>query len=81
MGPRTERDPKGDQRVSERMQGQRWHGADYVKSSHSDPDNCVFVARPQGVAPVAVKDGKTPDGPALVLPRAAWSTFVQWAGQ
>ncbi|WP_371584569.1 DUF397 domain-containing protein [Streptomyces sp. NBC_01314] len=41
----------------------------------------MFVARPTGVAPVAVKDGKTPDGPALVIPRGTWSSFVQWAGQ
>ena len=62
------------------MQGQRWNGTRFVKSSYSDPDNCVFVARP-ACGPVAVKDGKTPHGPALAVDRAPWAAFVQWAGQ
>ncbi|MEU6696140.1 DUF397 domain-containing protein [Streptomyces massasporeus] len=63
------------------MHGQQWRGAPFVKSTYSDPDNCVFVARPEGAAPVAVKDGKDPEGPALVLAPGAWSAFIGWAGQ
>ncbi|WP_328923177.1 DUF397 domain-containing protein [Streptomyces griseoaurantiacus] len=62
------------------MQGQEWRGVRYAKSSHSDPDNCVYVARP-AAGPVAVKDGKEPQGPAVTVGRAPWSAFVQWAGQ
>jgi hypothetical protein len=54
-------------------------GAEYVKSTHSDPDNCVFVARP-ATGPVGVKDGKAgPDGPALLFDRDAWADFVAFA--
>jgi len=62
------------------MHGQLWRGAAFVKSTYSDPDNCVFVARPSA-GPVAVKDGKAPEGPAVTVGRAPWSTFVQWAGR
>ncbi|WP_245699001.1 DUF397 domain-containing protein [Streptomyces lydicamycinicus] len=51
-----------------------------MKSSHSDPDNCVFVARP-GAGPVAVRDGKLPTGPMITAGRAPWTAFVAWIGQ
>ncbi|NUV64303.1 DUF397 domain-containing protein [Streptomyces sp. CAI-85] len=62
------------------MHAQHWNGAPYVKSSHSDPDNCVYAARP-ACGPVAVMDGKRPDGPRLVVDRAPWTAFVEWTGQ
>ncbi|WP_308402048.1 DUF397 domain-containing protein [Streptomyces shenzhenensis] len=47
------------------------------KSSHSNGDggNCVEVA---GNIPglVPVRDSKSPEGPALLLPAAAWAPFV-----
>lgn len=54
-------------------------GAEFVKSSHSDPSNCVYVARP-AAGPVGVKDGKAgPSGPALEFERDAWQAFVDFA--
>ncbi|MFB7484827.1 DUF397 domain-containing protein [Streptomyces anulatus] len=61
------------------MLGQH-HGVEFRKSSHSDPDNCVFVARPPG-ATVAVKDGKTPQGPALEFGDPGWGAFIEWAAR
>lgn len=52
-------------------------GADWRKSSYSNQEggDCVEVADGfPGVVPV--RDSKVPHGPALVLPAAAWSTFV-----
>ncbi len=48
-----------------------WH-----KSSYSSQDgNCVEVARNlPGV--VAIRDSKNPKGPALVVTRQAWGTFL-----
>lgn len=55
------------------------HDADFVKSSHSDPNNCVYVARPS-VGSVGVRDGKEgPTGPILEFERPAWADFVQFA--
>lgn len=55
------------------------NGARFVKSSHSDPNNCVYVARPAG-GPVAVRDGKEgPDGPVLEFSRDAWKAFAAFA--
>jgi hypothetical protein len=55
------------------------HGARFVKSSHSDPENCVYVARPSA-GPVGVRDGKEgPDGPVLAFERSQWTAFVQFA--
>ncbi|GAO13020.1 hypothetical protein TPA0598_17_00010 [Streptomyces lydicamycinicus] len=59
---------------------QQWRDAEFIKSSHSDPDNCVFVARP-GAGPVAVRDGKLPTGPMITAGRAPWTAFVAWIGQ
>lgn len=45
-------------------------------SAHSTGggNNCVQIADlPDGVG---VRDSKNPDGPALVLPRAAWRSLV-----
>jgi hypothetical protein len=47
------------------------------KSSYSDggDSNCVEVATGfPGVVPV--RDSKVPDGPVLVVPAAAWGSFV-----
>ncbi|WP_079166930.1 DUF397 domain-containing protein [Streptomyces oceani] len=47
------------------------------KSSHSgnDADSCLEVldGYPSGVP---VRDSKTADGPALVIPSAGWSSFI-----
>lgn len=66
--------------MSEGMQGQIWRGAGFAKSSYSDPDSCVFIARP-ATGPIAVKDGKTPHGPVVAVDRDPWTTFVQWASK
>jgi hypothetical protein len=47
------------------------------KSSYSDggADNCVEVA--DGIPTIVpVRDSKDPHGPALLVPAAAWSSFV-----
>lgn len=47
----------------------------WVKSSYSDAGNaCVEVAGLPGT--VAVRDSKNPDGPALLMPSAAFGAFV-----
>ncbi|SNT56544.1 protein of unknown function [Actinomadura meyerae] len=53
--------------------------AKWRKSSHSGPNggNCVELADAAGV--VAVRDSKDPDGPVLLLTRAALRTAVQSA--
>lgn len=49
--------------------------ASWVKSSYSDAGQaCVEIADLDGA--VAVRDSKDPDGPALFLPGAAFSSFV-----
>lgn len=51
-------------------------GTAFVKSTHSDPGTCVYVARP-GVGSVAVRDGKEgPQGPILEFERSEWSAFL-----
>ncbi|WP_399122570.1 DUF397 domain-containing protein [Streptomyces sp. N2A] len=52
-------------------------GTVWRKSSYSDggEDNCVEVADgPPHTVPV--RDSKDPDGPALRIPAAAWSSFI-----
>ena len=46
-------------------------------SAHSTGggNNCVQIA--DLTAGVGVRDSKNPDGPALVLPRAAWRSLVE----
>lgn len=54
-------------------------GTQFVKSTYSDPENCVYVARP-AAGPVGVKDGKEgPDGATLLFERSQWSAFVEFA--
>ncbi|MBA2949156.1 DUF397 domain-containing protein [Streptomyces himalayensis] len=51
--------------------------ARWRKSTYSDGDggNCVEVSDGHpGVVPV--RDSKTPDGPALIVQGAAWTTFT-----
>jgi len=50
--------------------------AEWHKSSHSGQNgNCVQVARNlPGV--VAIRDSKDPDGPALVMTREQWRSFL-----
>jgi hypothetical protein len=56
-----------------------YNGTKFVKSSHSDPNNCVYVARPDAGS-VGVKDGKEgPDGPTLEFSRDAWASFTEFA--
>ncbi|WP_371515784.1 DUF397 domain-containing protein [Kitasatospora sp. NBC_01300] len=51
-------------------------GASWIKSSHSNNGgDCVEVAT--GIPHLApVRDSKDPEGPALVFPTDAWSSFV-----
>ncbi|WP_021591757.1 MULTISPECIES: DUF397 domain-containing protein [Actinomadura] len=60
------------------LAGLTWH-----KSSHSASNggDCVELADATGTAAdaVAVRDSKDPDGPVLLLTRAALRTAVQYA--
>ncbi|MEW1656442.1 DUF397 domain-containing protein [Streptomyces sp. NPDC093707] len=52
--------------------------ARWRKSSYSNPNggNCVEISEDfPGIVPV--RDSKNPDGPALVVPTASWTAFVQ----
>jgi hypothetical protein len=53
-------------------------GALFVKSSHSDPQYCVEVARPE-TGPVGVRDSKDPSGPVLAFEPDAWKSFLDFA--
>ncbi|MFL4497374.1 DUF397 domain-containing protein [Streptomyces sp. VTCC 41912] len=58
-----------------------WHGAEFLKSGYSDPDSCVYVARPAGAAPVAVRDDKVAGSAAdkpIRVGRPAWAAFLGW---
>ncbi|MET7777503.1 DUF397 domain-containing protein [Streptomyces mirabilis] len=54
--------------------------AAWRKSSYSNPDGgqCLEVVDnlPTPTPLVPVRDSKNPQGPALVLPAAAWASFV-----
>ncbi|MCX5421950.1 DUF397 domain-containing protein [Streptomyces sp. NBC_00078] len=56
-------------------------GARWLKSSYSDGsgNNCVEVADLGGTAyaGVAIRDSKTPQGPALLVAPASFATFIQ----
>jgi hypothetical protein len=55
--------------------GQNLAAAEWRKSSFSQSQNCVEVARNlPGI--VAIRDSKHPDGPALVVSRARWAAFA-----
>jgi len=49
----------------------------WIKSSHSGPTggNCVEVAFLAG-GDVAMRNSRSPDGPALVFTRAEWDAFL-----
>ncbi|MEX2974401.1 DUF397 domain-containing protein [Streptomyces sp. C184] len=50
----------------------RWRRSSY---SNSNGGECVEVADDYpGLVPV--RDSKNPDGPALLIPATAWTTFV-----
>ncbi|MGW3075563.1 MULTISPECIES: DUF397 domain-containing protein [unclassified Kitasatospora] len=50
--------------------------ARWMKASYSQQGgNCVEVA-PSFPSVVPVRDSKDPEGPALVFPTEAWSSFV-----
>ncbi|MGW6736846.1 DUF397 domain-containing protein [Streptomyces sp. NPDC055013] len=53
-------------------------GVTWRKSSYSNPDGgeCVEVADNLATPLVPVRDSKNPHGPALILPAAAWASFV-----
>lgn len=55
-----------------------FHGAHFVTSSYTNPENCVAVATP-ATGPIGVKDSKDPWGPVLAFPRDAWKAFVEYA--
>ncbi|MFE6685560.1 DUF397 domain-containing protein [Streptomyces sp. NPDC057743] len=51
----------------------RWRKSSY---SNSSGGACVEIADDfPGIVPV--RDSKTPNGPALVVPAAAWTAFIQ----
>ena len=52
-----------------------YRGAPFATSSHSNPSDCVAVARAAGHG-VAVKDSKDPRGPVLEFSRDAWAAFL-----
>ncbi|MGX1132349.1 hypothetical protein RKD49_004539 [Streptomyces glaucescens] len=56
--------------------------ATWIKSSYSDGNggNCIEVAPDFPGAAVPVRDSKTPDGPVLLIPRAAWAAFTASLG-
>ena len=54
----------------------KWRRSSY---SGSNGGNCVELADVAGASVVAVRDSKDPDGPVLVLTRAALRTAVQSA--
>lgn len=55
------------------LSGVRWR-----KSSHSNPDNCVEVAR-LGALGVAVRDSKNPTKEPLRFTPGEWDAFVKGA--
>jgi Domain of unknown function (DUF397) len=54
------------------LRGARWRKSS--RSSAGNNANCVEVAYTGPAA--GVRDSKNPTGPMLVLPTAAWTTFV-----
>ena len=56
----------------------QYHGAPFVTSTYTNPENCVAVARPEA-GPIGVKDSKDPEGPVLEFSRDAWQAFTQFA--
>lgn len=50
-----------------------WRSSSY---SNADGGECVEVCDHIRAPDVPVRDSKTPQGPALVLRAAAWSSFV-----
>ncbi|MBC7267841.1 MAG: DUF397 domain-containing protein [Streptomyces sp.] len=59
--------------------------AAWFKSSYSDGtgQNCLEATPlPHPTAPsIAIRDSKSPAGPALLLPSSAWAAFVAYLGQ
>ncbi|WP_328413936.1 DUF397 domain-containing protein [Streptomyces violaceus] len=56
----------------------------WFKSSYSDPgQNCLEAAHlsPSPTPSIAIRDSKTPTGPALLLPPAAWTAFLTYVGR
>lgn len=49
----------------------------WVKSSYTETNNCVEVAKPVGG--VLVRDSKRPTGARIPLAPAAWYELVDWA--
>ncbi|MFD7643717.1 DUF397 domain-containing protein [Kitasatospora sp. NPDC059795] len=50
----------------------------WVKSSYSNNGgNCIEIGADVSAAHVPVRDSKDPQGPALVVSRAAFNTFVE----
>ena len=54
----------------------KWRKSSYTGSNGG---NCVELADVAGASVVAVRDSKDPDGPVLLLTRAALRTAVQSA--
>jgi hypothetical protein len=56
------------------------HDVRWLRSSYSTgANNCVETARPRsgpGAGLLAVRDSKTPDGPALLLSPESWADFL-----
>ncbi|GAA2649728.1 DUF397 domain-containing protein [Streptomyces lunalinharesii] len=60
-------------RHSPELSTARWRKSSY---SNTNGGNCVEISEDfPGIVPV--RDSKTPDGPALVIPTTAWTAFVR----
>ena len=61
--------------MNHHVNGMSLHSATWRKSSHSNPSgNCVEAADLPGG--VAVRDSRSPDGPALAFAGATWHAFL-----
>jgi hypothetical protein len=59
-----------------RLQATPPHTARWRKASYSNPSgNCVEAAGLAGG--VALRDSRSPDGPALVFANATWDAFIR----
>ncbi|WP_203232581.1 DUF397 domain-containing protein [Streptomyces sp. 769] len=54
----------------------------WTKSSYSSQNNgnCVEVADLAYTGHVGIRDSKDKQGPAIVVPKSAWSSFVGYVG-
>jgi len=63
------------------MNSHELSAASWIKSSYSGANggDCIEIA-PEFPSVVPVRDSKTPDGPVLLVSRAAWGAFASALG-